>query len=144
MDAIDNLFQESGVSGYEIGAPGVSRQQGTLRRLVAGGVSGTVGIGATADIAVNVSQAFKAERMFVNAAAATAEFLINNIRIATFSLNVSANPLPVDMFLRDAVGSDLSGYTAQAGVGLVVNATNPSAGAVQFNPGFVGWSLVEG
>lgn len=145
MDAIDELFDPA-VAGVEIGRTprAVAYNKGQLKRLVAAGVATTIGAGATADINAVTSQAFKMERMYINAAAATALFVINNIRVSTFSLNVTNNALCIDMFLRDAVGSDLSGYTAQQGVGLTVNATNPSGGGVLFNPSFIGWSLVEG
>lgn len=146
MDAIDAMFAPR-VSGVEIGADTPNarvNQGGSLRRLLAAGVATTVGAGATSDIQAVTSQAFKAERMYVNAAAATALFVVNNIRISTFSLNVTPNALCIDMFLRDAVGTDLSGYTAQAGVGLVVNVTNPSGGGVLINPSFIGWALIEG
>lgn len=143
---IDDLFSPQ-VSGVNIGAdaPPVARyNQGAMKRLVAAGVATTIGAGLTADINAVTSQAFKMERMYVNAASATALFVINNIRVSTFSLNVTNNALCIDMFLRDAVGTDLSGYTAQQGVGLTVNATNPSVAGVLFNPSFIGWSLVEG
>jgi hypothetical protein len=149
MSPLDQLFP-SRVSGIEIGAepspgqPGARSNTGSMRRLLAAGTATTVGAGATVDIQAVTSQAFKADRMYVNAAMATALMTINNIRIATFSLNVTPNALCIDMFLRDAVGTELSGYTAQAGVGLIVNVTNPSGAGVLSNPSFVGWSLVEG
>ncbi|MGP1665003.1 MAG: hypothetical protein ACTS5I_03620, partial [Rhodanobacter sp.] len=118
--------------------------QGSMRRLFAGGTATTVAAGATQDIQAIVSQAFKAERLYVNAAMATALMVVNNIRIATFSLNVTPNAVCIDMFLRDAVGTELAGYTAQTGVGLIVNVTNPSGAGVLCNPSFIGWSLVEG
>lgn len=147
MDALD-MFNPR-VSGVNISgaagpAPNVSSSQGSMRRLLAAAASTLVTTVTTQDITANISQAFKPERMYVNAALATALYLINNLRIATFSLNVSSNPLPIDMFLRDAVGTELSGYTAQAGVGMVINVTNPSGASVQTNLGFIGWSLVEG
>lgn len=145
MDAIDRLFSPS-VSGVEIGnaPPAAAYNRGAMKRLVAAGLATTVGAGATADVNAVTSQAFKMERMYVNAAAATALFVVNNLRVSTFSLNVTNNALCIDMFLRDAVGSDLSGYTAQQGVGLTVNVTNPSGGGVLINPSFIGWALVEG
>lgn len=144
---LDQMFSQSRVSGIEIGrdAPPSARQgQGSMRRLLAAGTATTVGAGLTSDIQAVVSQAFKADRMYVNAAMATALMVVNNIRIATFSLNVTPNALCIDMFLRDAVNTELSGYTAQAGVGLIVNVTNPSGAGVLCNPSFIGWSLIEG
>ena len=135
------------IQGVEIGASApqaATYNQGKMKRLVAAGVATTVGAGLTSDINAVTSQAFKMQRLYVNAAAATALFIINNIRVSTFSLNVTNNGMCIDMFLRDAVGSDLSGYTAQQGVGLTVNATNPSGAGVLFNPSFIGWALVEG
>jgi hypothetical protein len=153
MDAIDAMFSPN-IAGIEIGSngpgggygapPAAQFNRGSMKRLVAAGVATTVGAGLTADINAVTSQAFKMERFYVNAAAATALFVINNIRVSTFSLNVTNNALCVDMFLRDAVGSDLSGYTAQQGVGLTVNVTNPSGGGVLLNASFIGWALVEG
>lgn len=144
---LDQLFQGGRVSGVEIGReppPSARQGQGSMRRLLAAGTATTVGAGLTADIQAVVSQAFKADRMYVNAAMATALMVVNNIRIATFSLNVTPNALCIDMFLRDAVNTELSGYTAQAGVGLIVNVTNPSGAGVLCNPSFIGWSLIEG
>lgn len=149
MDELDYLMQEGSesVSGTFIGADapqGLRKGRGSFRRLIAAGTATTVGAGATADIAAVVSQPFKASRMYVNAAIATALYTVNNIRIATFSLNVTNNALPIDMFLRDSVGVDLVGYTAQPGVGLTVSVTNPSGGGVLTNLGFIGWAHVEG
>lgn len=144
MNPLDQLFQVSGVQIGAEPAPPVRQGGGSMRRLFAAGVSTSVPATSSAEIQAVVQQAFKTERMYVNQAMATAAFQINNIRIATFSLNVTPNPVCVDMFLRDAVGTELSGYTAQAGVGMVVSVFNPSGAAVQANPSFVGWSLVEG
>lgn len=148
-DPIDAMFSPTSIQGTEIGAAGpyrpqVTQNKGSLKRLIAAGTATTIGAGLTSDISAVTSQDFKAERMYVNAASATALFIINNIRIATFSLNVTSNGLCIDMFLRDAVGTDLQGYTAQRGVGLTINATNPSGAGVLFNPSFIGWAVVEG
>jgi len=143
---LDGMFSPN-IAGVQIGAegpPSSSFNRGAMKRLVAAGVATTIGAGLTADVNAVTSQAFKMERMYVNAASATALFVVNNIRVSTFSLNVTNNALCIDMFLRDAVGTDLSGYTAQQGVGLTVNFTNPSGGGVLINPSFIGWSLVEG
>lgn len=146
MDELDYLMGGEVSGSHIVGArpQGVRQGQGTLRRLIAAGTATSVGIGATVDIAAVVSQPFKAERMYVNAATVTALFTVGNIRIATFSLNVTNNALPVEMFQHDSVGVDLVGYTAQPGVGLTVTVTNPSAGAVLCNLGFIGWAHVEG
>ena len=150
MNPLDQMFLPSRVSGYEIGAeppagvPGASQSRGSMRRLLAACTATTVATVTTQDLPCVVSQAFKADRMYLNAAMATALMVINNIRIATFSLNVTGNALCADMFLRDAVGTELSGYTAQPGVGLTVNVTNPSGAGVLCNVSFIGWSLVEG
>lgn len=146
MNEIDAIFDPR-IQGVEIGADApqsVAYNQGKMKRLIAAGVATTIGAGLTSDINAVTSQAFKMARLYVNAAAATALFVINNIRVSTFSLNVTNNGMCIDMFLRDAVGSELSGYTAQQGVGLTVNATNPSGAGVLFNPSFIGWALVEG
>ncbi len=117
---------------------------GTMRRLFAAVAPLAIGAGATLDLQASPTQPFKPQRGYIDAASAAAALQFNNIRIATFSLNVTNAPLPVDFFLRDAVGSDLSGYTAGPGVAIVVNTTNPSGGAVTPELGFVGWSYVEG
>lgn len=144
---LDDMFRRRGeVSGYEIGGdtPQARQGQGSMRRLFAAGTATTVAAAGSAEIQAIVSQAFKAERMYINAAMATAAMTISNIRIATFSLNVTPNALAIDMFLRDAVGTELSGYTAQPGVGLVISVNNPSGAGVLCNPSFMGWSHVEG
>ena len=146
MGALDNMFLPS-VSGIEIGGdgrPSISQNKPSLRRLLAACTATSLVTLATQDIAGTPQQAFKLERLYVNAAVATALFTINNIRVATFSLNVTNNALCIDMFLRDAVGSELMGYTAPAGVAFSINATNPSGGTVLFNPSFIGWAAVEG
>ena len=144
---MDQMFVPR-VSGVEIGADGAPRartdQMGSMRRLLAACAATTVGAGLTQDVQAVVTQAFKLDRMYLNAAMATALMTINNLRVATFSLNVTPNALCADMFLRDAVGTELVGYTAQAGVGFVVNVTNPSGAGVLCNMSFVGWSLIEG
>lgn len=145
MGALDSMFNPS-IAGLQIGAnaPGISQSPASLRRLLAACAATSLATTVTTDIPGVVNQAFKLERMYCNAAVATALFVINAIRIATFSLNVTSNPLCIDMFLRDAVGSELVGYTAPPGVGFVVNATNPSGGTVLSNFSFIGWAAVEG
>jgi hypothetical protein len=120
------------------GAPakGLQGLQQRLQRVMAGIPQQSIAAGASFDATVNVSEEFRPDRIILN----TASWALNvtNVRIGTKSLNVTSNPLSGECFARDSVGGYLQGYTAQGGVGFVIQFTNPTAGAIVCAGGVIG------
>lgn len=156
MELDDFLARASGmgVSGEQIigalgeqivGAQGMAaqgvRRAGlqNLQRVMAGIPQQSIAAGATFEAAVNVSEAFRPDRIILN----TASWALNltNVRIGTKSLNVTSQPLSGECFARDSVGGYLQGYTATAGVGFTLTFVNPTAGAITCAGGVIGPGL---
>lgn len=123
------------------GVPGgITQNQGNVRRLFAGIPSTSVAAAASNDVACNIAEPFRPDRLMLSVVAQA--LLVTNLRIGTKSMNVSSNPISGNCFSEQAVNNDLSGYTAQPGVGMLLSVNNPGASAVVLTGGFFGWSLV--
>ena len=119
---------------------GVSDQQGTIRRLVAGIPITSMATTVTTDITCNVSEPFRPDRLMLSVAAQALH--LTRIQIGTKGMNVSSNPVSGNCFSEQAINNDLSGYTAAPGVGVLLTLYNSTGATVVASGGLFGWSLV--
>jgi len=152
MDGLDQLL----VSGNEIGAAqqrqrgatpqpgsapsGVRKTAVNLRKTYAGMLAQAIAAGITTDVKCDVLEAFRMDRMYLSAAAQA--LLVGNIRVGTKPLNISPNPISGNVFSEQAIGNEMSGYTAQPGTGITVTFTNSTVASITTGGGFLGWAAL--
>jgi hypothetical protein len=129
MSALDMYTSGTQIGAVEIGAKGprVRTTGGNIQRIMAGIPRLSIPMSGTLEVPVSVSEPFRPERIVLSVAAQALD--INNIRIGTKSLNVTSYPISGNCFSEQAIGTHVVGYTAQAGVGFVISASNPNAAA---------------
>jgi len=114
----------------------VKQAQGNLQRIAAGIPRQAIAAGASADLQITNSEPFRPDRIVLGLAAQGLD--VTNVRIGTKSLNVTSQPISGNCFAENAVGTHLSGYTAQPGVGFVVSCQNNTAGSITSGGGVFG------
>jgi hypothetical protein len=129
------------VSGTDIVGAGrvVQSNAGTLRRLAAGVPRQAIGAAASYDAQITNTEAFRPDRIVLNTAAQALD--VTNVKVGTKTMNVTSNPISGNCFSEQAIGTQLEGYTAQAGVGFVISFTNNTAGSITTSGGVFGWAL---
>lgn len=91
----------------------------------------------SAQIRINVTQKFRAERLILNAAGRTALVDVTQVSISSIDQNRGDGPVPGEVFTPDATHR-LRGTIVDPGVGIVLTVFNGSAGTVVIGGGFFG------
>jgi hypothetical protein len=152
MSQLDPLL----AAGDEIGAAGArkARAPGSvpsgvtkaanaqLRKTFVGIPVTTVPASSTVDLTCNVLEPFRMDRPYLSRDAQNLHVL--NIRTGTKPLNVSPNPISGNVFAENAIGNELSGYTAQPGTGITLTLVNTATGSESHvaSGGFLGWAAL--
>jgi hypothetical protein len=114
--------------------------QGTLRRVICGIPITDIGIGATVDVTVTLSELFQLQKLMLSVAAQALH--VAQITTGTKPLNIARNPISGNAFSEQAINNDLSGYTAVPGTGITLTVFNSTAAIVKLSGGFFGWSVL--
>ena len=124
-------------------SPGATPKSGptaNLRKVCVGIPLTSMATLTSADITCSVLEPFRLDQPVLSAAAQALH--VSNIRTGTKPLNVSPNPISGNAFSEQALGSVLSGYTAQPGTGITLSMQNNTAGTVVCSGGFFGWAAL--
>lgn len=122
------------------GAPPRSGPTANLRKVFVGIPLTSMATLTSSDITCSVLEPFRLDQPVLSAAAQALH--VNNIRTGTKPLNVSPNPISGNAFSEQALGSVLSGYTAQPGTGITLSVYNSTGGTVVCSGGFFGWAAL--
>jgi hypothetical protein len=147
MSGLDQLLagDEIGAAKARARAPGSVPSSpkapvSNLRKTYCGIPITSVTAGSSVDVSCPVSEPFRLDRPVLSAAAQALH--VNNIRVGTKPLNISPNPISGNAFSEQAINNELSGYTAQPGVGITISVLNSTAGTVVLSGGFLGWAAL--
>jgi hypothetical protein len=122
-------------------APGAPPRKGptaNLRKVYVGIPITSILTLTTIDLTCPVLEPFRMDQPVLSAVAQALH--VTNIRTGTKPLNVSPNPISGNAFSEQALGSVLSGYTAQPGTGITFTVYNSTAATVVASGGFFGWA----
>jgi len=128
------------VRGPGGGTARVQETQGRLQRILAGIERKVVAAsGGNAEVKINVSDPFRADRVVIGDNALDLDLI--SFLVGTKNLIINGDPVSCYCFARDAIGTELRGYTAQPGVGLTLRFSNPTAAPITTSGGVFGVAL---
>lgn len=122
------------------GNPRVQQTEGRLQRILAGIERKPVAPnGGAAEVKINVSDPFRADRVVIGDNALDLDLI--SFLVGTKNLVINGDPVSCYCFARDAIGTELRGYTAQPGVGLTLRFQNNTTASIMTSGGVFGVAL---
>lgn len=122
------------------GGTRVQETQGRLQRILAGVERKIVAPnGGNAEVKINVSDPFRADRVVIGDNALDLDLV--SFLVGTKNLVINGDPVSCYCFARDAIGTELRGYTAQPGVGLTLRFQNNTTAPITTSGGVFGVAL---